>query len=357
MRMGLVFIALISLLFSATTASAESSSFEISSPVQSAIYDDGFASVSVKLDYRVVKKIEIYHKDRVVRSFITGSSRDYYCSSVELDLGKNTIVVKAYGDSNVSMGQKSVDLFYRSEVHENFNEEPYGYYKEFFHNEKSEKACAKCHDLDQNFNKLGKKSLKAHGAATADIEILENPEESSCYTCHNNLVSRKNGHSPSVNFACVACHTGVSGENNLIDEGRSRYIQPDPIEDRCFMCHERLKEIVRHNNSDHGPAKLGRCNKCHNPHSSPNLFFLRKPIWELCTTCHSEKIEENHVISTFVFRRNKNGHPTKGRKDPSREGRELVCSSCHNPHGSKGPFLLRTDEPTPFSVCKRCHKK
>jgi len=338
------------------TLSASGTDFEIISPKEKALYTDAFASVSVKLDYKKVTKLEVYHEGNLTRAFNTGSSRDFYCSSVRLHLGNNHIVVKAY-DGNVSLGEKRVDLYYSSEVFEDFYEEPYGYKKRFFHDEKSESVCVKCHDMDRNFNKLDKKTLKAKGAATADIEILENPQESSCYTCHNNLVSRKNGHSPSVNFACVACHTGEAGENNLDEDRRSRYIQPDPIASRCFMCHERLKEIVSHNNSDHGPAKSGRCNKCHNPHSSDNLFFLRKPIWELCTTCHSEKITERHVITSFVFRRNKNGHPTRKRPDPSRPGRELVCSSCHNPHGSKGPFLLRTDQPTPFSVCKRCHDK
>jgi len=152
---------------------------------------------------------------------------------------------------------------------------------------------------------------------------------------------------------CTVCHTGKAGENNLLDEGKSRYIQPDPIAPRCFKCHERVEDIMKHNRSDHGPTKLGRCNKCHNPHSSPNPFFLRKPIWQLCTTCHAEKASGKHVINAFVFSRNREGHPTRGRPDPSRPGRELVCSSCHNPHGSKGPFLLRTTGSTPFKVCKR----
>ncbi|WP_457595054.1 cytochrome c3 family protein [Hydrogenimonas sp.] len=330
--------------------------FEILEPKNRSIYDDAFATVVVKTDSADVKEVEIETALNRVYVFKPKSESDYYCKTVRLKLGENRITVKVVAaDGNVS--QKSVDLFYRSEVYEGADEAPYTYKKFFFHNDANEKVCAECHNMKPDFEKAAKKTIKAGGALTADVEVLENPQESNCYECHEPLTSRKNGHAPSVNFMCTVCHTGKAAENNLLDEGKSRYLQPDPIMDRCFQCHERVEEIMKHNRSDHGPTKLGRCNKCHNPHSSPNPFFLRKPIWKLCTTCHAEKASGKHVISSFVYSRNKGGHPTRGRPDPSRPGRELVCSSCHNPHGSKGPFLLRTTGKTPFKVCKRCHKK
>lgn len=337
-------------------ASANEKLIEIESPKNQAIYDDAFASLVVKTPPGKIKRLEIETGEGKLYIYKSSPKTGYYCKSVKLKLGDNNITVTAYGENNETE-KKSVEIFYRSEVYEGADEAPYKFKKYFFHNDKNEKLCAKCHDMSPDFKKAPTKTIKAGGSLTADVEVLENPQDSHCYSCHEVLTSRKNGHAPSVNFMCTVCHTGKAGENNLLDEGKSKYLQPDPIAQNCFKCHNRVEDIMKHNRSDHGPTKSGRCNKCHNPHSSPNPFFLRKPIWELCTTCHAEKASGKHVINAFVFSRNKEGHPTRGRPDPSRPGRELVCSSCHNPHGSKGPFLLRTTGSTPFKVCKRCHKK
>ncbi len=330
---------------------------EIVSPHDRAIYDEAFASLVVKTPPGKIRRLEIETGEGKLYIYRSSPKTGYYCKSIGLRLGDNNITVTAYTDDNRTI-RKNVEIFYRSEVFEEAEEAPYRFEKYFFHNEANEKLCSKCHDMKPDFDKEAKKrTIKAEGALTADVEVLENPQDSNCYSCHEPLTSRKNGHAPSVNFMCTTCHTGKAGENNLQDEGKSKYLSPDPIADQCFKCHERVEEIMSHNRSDHGPTKLGRCNKCHNPHSSPNEFFLRKPIWELCTTCHSQQATGKHIINAFVFSRNKEGHPTRGRPDPSRPGRELVCSSCHNPHGSRGPFLLRTTGSTSFKVCKRCHKK
>ncbi|BBG66084.1 cytochrome c family protein [Hydrogenimonas sp.] len=339
-----------------TGGRAESDVVEIVSPKNEAIYDDAFASLVVKTPPGKIKRLEIETGEGRLYIYKNSPKSGYYCKSVKLKLGENNITVTAYTYDNRTLS-KYVEVFYRSEVYEGVEDAPYGFKKIYFHNAENEKLCAKCHNMNPDFKKSQKKIIKAKGALTEDIQVLENPQDSNCYSCHEALTSRKNGHAPSVNFMCTVCHTGKTGENNLMDEGKSRYIQPDPIAPECFKCHERVEDIMKHNRSDHGPTKLGRCNKCHNPHSSPNPFFLRKPIWELCTTCHAEKASGKHIINAFVFSRNRGGHPTRGRPDPSRPGRELVCSSCHNPHGSKGPFLLRTTGSTPFKVCKRCHKK
>ncbi len=328
---------------------AKSDLLKIELPKNHSIFDDAFAPLVIKFSAGKIKNIEINSAtgEHFVIKNIPKSG--YYCKNIKLKLAENDISVTAHTEDNRTV-QKSIKVFYRSEVYERADEAPYGYKKYFFHNSgNEEKSCTKCHDMNPDF--------KEKSSPQNEFQVLENPKDSNCYTCHKVLVSRKNGHAPSVNFMCTVCHNGKTGENNLQEKGKSRYLHPDPIADRCFECHQRLEENMVHNRSDHGPTKSGRCNKCHNPHSSPNAFFLRKPIWQLCTTCHAEKTSGKHVISSFVFSRNKGGHPTRGWPDPSRPGRQLVCSSCHNPHGSKGPFLLRTTGSTPFKVCKRCHKK
>ncbi len=334
-----------------SSLNANLKSFEVLTPVDKSIYDDDFATLSIKINDFALQKVQITLNNFRKFEVNLGKYRDVYCISLKLRLGKNSIEIKSYKDNKIIDTQK-ISLFLRSEIFERYNEEPSGYKKEFFHTDKKEALCSSCHNMKPDSGSLKKKTLSSSEIASRDLNILENPEESNCYTCHNKLTTRKNGHAPSVNFLCTECHTGQVGEFNLEYKNRSKYIQPDPIMSRCFSCHEGIEKKWMSNKSEHGPLRTGRCNKCHNPHSSPNEFHLRKPIWKLCTTCHSEKASGAHVIASFVKGKT---HPTRGRPDPSRPGRELVCSGCHNPHGSNSVFLLRTTGTSKFSVCTRCH--
>jgi DmsE family decaheme c-type cytochrome len=86
-----------------------------------------------------------------------------------------------------------------------------------------------------------------------------------------------------------------------------------------------------------------QCTDCHNPHGVP------APTWRMgarprmvehalaneepCLKCHSDK------RGPFVFE-----HPAV---------RVDGCETCHNPHGSTNPKLLR--RPVVFTVCLECH--
>jgi len=331
---------------------ANAKSFEILNPIDKSVYDDKFATLSLKINDFSLQRVTILLNNFRKFEVNLGKYRDVYCISLDLRLGKNIIEVTSYKD-NKKIDDQNISLYLRSEIFEGYNEEPTGYKKQFFHTTKHEKLCSSCHNMEPDFKALKTKVLKASDIASRDLNILQNPEDSNCYTCHKKLTTRKNGHAPSVNFLCTECHTGKTGEFNIDLKGKSKYIQPDPIMSRCFSCHEGIEKRWMSNKSEHGPLRTGRCNKCHNPHSSANEFHLRKPIWKLCTTCHSEKAKGEHVIASFVKGKT---HPTRGRPDPARPGRELVCSGCHNPHGSNGIFLLRTEGQTAYSVCTRCHQ-
>jgi DmsE family decaheme c-type cytochrome len=56
----------------------------------------------------------------------------------------------------------------------------------------------------------------------------------------------------------------------------------------------------------------------------------------VCFTCHKEQRADTHKIST---------HPIDAGK--------VVCSDCHNPHGSVGPKLLKKN--TVRETCFTCH--
>ncbi len=355
MARGIVFVLLF--VFSLGTVEAKSGSFLILKPDTNGVYDENYASLVIKRLDKSLEKISLVLQDDIIIDVQTNQKdRDVYCKTINLKLGNNKVTIIGYGGDK-ELTRKEINLFYRSEIYGDFDEEPSGYKRNFFHLYKNEKLCMSCHNMKPDKKSLKKKHISPSKINAKDFDVLANPEDSNCYQCHKTIVYRKNGHAPSVNFLCTECHTGKSGEFNLQDEGKSKYLMPDPIMNRCFSCHEGVKEKWFSNTSEHGPLRSGRCNKCHNPHSSAYEFHLRKPIWDLCTTCHAEKATGKHVIGSFVFGRNRGSHPTRGRDDPSRPGRKLVCSSCHNPHGSNGIYLLRAKGKTAFSVCQRCHKK
>ncbi|MDQ1338933.1 MAG: hypothetical protein QG567_82, partial [Campylobacterota bacterium] len=180
--------------------------------------------------------------------------------------------------------------------------------------------------------------------------------KTTCYACHKGMINTKNTHAPAANWLCADCHNGNYGEYNMQDQGASKYLVADPVAKTCGSCHDTV-DGWQNSKFGHGPVNDGRCERCHNPHGSDHEFFLRKNIWDLCTTCHAEKANGKHVVSSFVYSRNSGAHPTKDRKDPVRPGRELTCSGCHDPHGSSGIFLLRMKGTMPYGVCQRCHKK
>jgi predicted CXXCH cytochrome family protein len=141
---------------------------------------------------------------------------------------------------------------------------------------------------------------------------------------------------------CTACHfPHQSDSSKLLHEG-----------DLCFDCHDK-SQFTKAN--IHPPAAGGMCLTCHNPHASAHPALALNPINDLCTTCHSDpNIKRGlHVVSGFGSR----GHPLSDRDDPKRQGRQLACSSCHNPHSSEWMRLFRYQATEAFGICKYCHEK
>jgi DmsE family decaheme c-type cytochrome len=103
---------------------------------------------------------------------------------------------------------------------------------------------------------------------------------------------------------------------------------------QCLTCH---KGTARTNweGSQHQNNQLA-CNSCHVVHSPTDKVRERKMQTEVCFTCHKEQRADTHKIST---------HPIDAGK--------VVCSDCHNPHGSVGPKLLKKNTVT--ETCFTCH--
>jgi predicted CXXCH cytochrome family protein len=66
----------------------------------------------------------------------------------------------------------------------------------------------------------------------------------------------------------------------------------------------------------------------------------------LCTSCHTDKTDGAHVTS--------GGHRVAGGPDTHEPDKDFSCVSCHSPHGSDSPKLLRYGK-TSMEACDWCH--
>ncbi len=314
---------------------------ELIKPYGQDIYLTRYAAVVLDLKESDADRMRVKVGDGELIERKIPSDRGFFCLTVKLDEGVNKIAVDVFRRDKEIF--KAVRTVYRgSLIDKKFKYSTKFFHKQFFHKSEKEQVCAKCHNMKMNEQK---------GIA------FENITESNCFGCHYPIATDKYLHAPTANWLCAtSCHTGENGRFNKKYEGESKYLYPDPIAPNCFSCHKKFKKKFYAERYRHEPVDDGRCNRCHNPHGSEiSKKFLRKKVWNLCTTCHVDKKRKGHVVRTFSGK----SHPTRGVKDPtSKEGKELSCISCHNPHVSNNGFMLRGYMGRGTMLwCKRCHKK
>lgn len=86
------------------------------------------------------------------------------------------------------------------------------------------------------------------------------------------------------------------------------------------------------------------CTVCHVSH---NGGPVKKPLTELCVSCHGERIEAGEHRVEIVPK-----YPVPQNLPLTKEGR-LTCITCHDQH-SKEPIMLRFET---MVLCNKCHKK
>lgn len=78
------------------------------------------------------------------------------------------------------------------------------------------------------------------------------------------------------------------------------------------------------------------CTTCHRVHHQHDKVTEKSTQTEICYSCHKEQRSQSYRSSHH----------------PIQEGK-VVCSNCHNPHGSSGPKLLLNN--TVSETCFTCH--
>ncbi len=206
--------------------------------------------------------------------------------------------------------------------------------------------CAECHDTPEA-QRYTHGALKngdcavCHDPHTSDLPNLLRKEKSAelCFLCHqDDVTGRKVTHKPVAEGKCDECHDphGSPYPFSLIN-GKGAQV--------CRACHD----AVDQGRNKHKALTRAGCTGCHDAHGGPNEFLLVKKTNDLCRSCHEKFGDGAHVTSLAAA-----GHPISGVPDPRHKERELTCASCHDPHSSSSPKLLRFGEDA-MESCSSCH--
>ena len=179
-----------------------------------------------------------------------------------------------------------------------------------------DEVCTRCHDESENKPVLSYYQTK-HG-------VKGDARTPGCQTCHgasaNHLKGNTSGQRPAPDVIFTKCAFAASDE-------KTRAAQ-------CLACHKGTNR-THWEGSKHESNQVA-CNDCHKNHAPADKVLNRKTQTEVCFACHKEQRADSHKISAH----------------PIAEGK-VICSDCHNPHGSPAASLLKKNTVT--ETCYQCH--
>lgn len=315
-------------MFFACAAAGEAADMTILSPSTGKLTEGDLVSVVVRINSLSVNGIAVTRNNADNLYLPVEEGKDVVCRTLRLTPGQNDIQVNALKGTLVTETHR-LSIYYLAEpMRERVS--PQGFKVIPFHTESREKACLQCHAMEP-----GDKDLKP-----------KSPADSLCYRCHKGITASRNVHGPSARWECLACHARTKTADSY------RYVVRTPERDVCFSCHSDSKKTWMPKTFVHKPVATGRCTICHNPHSSPNDSLTRKPVYDLCVTCHPDRATGLHIAAGFSGM----AHPTKGKPNPMEPEKELSCVSCHDPHTAVSKTLFVRDLKTSNQLCQACHK-
>lgn len=197
----------------------------------------------------------------------------------------------------------------------------------------------------------------AQNVSASDVEVDDEPTvdlvlrgDRTCTGCHDEgaesvLAIGKTKHGTVADTrapTCESCH-GKSVrhiENPQKEPMPSRTFtknSSNPIEERnqaCLNCHQGGKQM-HWGGSIHANRNVA-CASCHQIHTEYDKVRIRATQTEVCFSCHKEQRAQINRPS----------------RHPVREGK-VICSDCHNAHGSAGPGMMTRDSIN--DTCYTCH--
>jgi DmsE family decaheme c-type cytochrome len=175
--------------------------------------------------------------------------------------------------------------------------------------------------------------------------------EATCLTCHEDQTMgyhasahgrASNKSSPIAGKGCESCHGAgrahaeSSGDTSKIKTFKAG-TPAGAIDTPCLQCHSRGERALWEGSAhDSANVSCASCHSIHAPKSSEGLLKAVRQV-ESCERCHRSEVQKLRRSSHM----------------PIQEG-ALECSSCHNPHGSRGVKLLKTGTSV-NEACQGCH--
>ena len=196
-------------------------------------------------------------------------------------------------------------------------------------------------------------AAEIHGNMSAADWVKLNPElegatfvnsSTKCVECHQEYIEKfsmsRMGRSLPQG-SCESCHGPMSKHLEaprrkpaLVVSFKSKSLTTDQKSSICLQCHQDGLQL--HWSTSIHAAAGNTCVNCHNVMAMEDPVRDRATQPEICFTCHADKRADL----------NKRSH------HPGMEGK-VVCSDCHNPHGSAGPHQLAKNSVN--EVCYQCH--
>lgn len=177
--------------------------------------------------------------------------------------------------------------------------------------------CVTCHDSED----LPDMSRSAHGFAS-------DRRAPDCISCHGTSDSHahkpaalKERPQPDVTYGKKA--------------GKASTVAATERSRMCLSCHDKDARRALWAQSAHPSAEVA-CDSCHQVHTQRDLVLVKSAQADLCYSCHKEQRAQFNRVSH---------HPVP-------EGK-MLCSDCHNVHGSSGAKLALRDSTN--DTCYTCH--
>jgi predicted CXXCH cytochrome family protein len=198
-----------------------------------------------------------------------------------------------------------------------------------------EKLCISCHRMDTEWHRPiqhtpfeNSQCLDCHvGHVSSHEGLIKHDQTTLCYSCHydrDRELSRPIQHQPYGAGRCTDCHEPHSSVGKQL-------LPRTQMDEFCYMCHTDFRDMAKGGFSHAGAFGSKSCLGCHEHHSAFQRYLLRSDQSgnSFCFSCH----DFPYYTSTAHF--------------------GLNCSECHQIHGSPYPYFIRRYE---LDLCNQCHE-